>query len=287
MPVYHAALAAAPELAVARAAVEEIAWTYEMRGEAPERAAVLTVPVVVHVVAPVPDAVTDEQVASQIAVLSADFRRANRDLPRAPDAFEELAGDAQVEFALATRAPNGAPTTGITRKASSVDDWGTDDAIKRARTGGRDPWPTDRYLNIWVCPLGDVLGYAQFPGMPAATDGVVVNWIAFGTTGTARAPFDRGRTATHEVGHWLNLRHIWGDDGEGCSGSDFVSDTPNQGGPRYGDPEFPALSCGNEPYGDMFCNFMDYVDDAAMVMFTQGQVDRMHAALDGPRASFG
>ena len=139
-----------------------------------------------------------------------------------------------------------------------------------------------------MCQLGGgLLGYAQFPGGPAATDGVVILHSGFGTSGTAAAPFNLGRTATHEIGHWLNLRHIWGDDGTGCSGSDFVADTPNQGGPNYGTPTFPKVSCGNAPNGDMFMNYMDYVDDAAMVMFTAGQVTRMQASLDGLRSSIG
>ena len=116
---------------------------------------------------------------------------------------------------------------------------------------------------------------------------MVILHSAFGTTGTAAAPFDLGRTATHEIGHWLNLRHIWGDDGTGCSGDDFVADTPNAGGPNFGAPTFPHVSCNNGPNGDLFMNYMDYVDDVAMFMFTAGQVDRMQAALDGPRSSIG
>ena len=129
-----------------------------------------------------------------------------------------------------------------------------------------DAWPSAQYLNLWVCPLaGGLLGYAQFPGGPAATDGVVILHSAFGINGTAAAPFNLGRTATHEIGHWLNLNHIWGDDGTGCSGTDNVADTPNQGGPNYGAPTFPHLSCSNGPNGDLFVNYMDYVDDRAIV----------------------
>ena len=106
---------------------------------------------------------------------------------------------------------------------------------------------------------------------------------AFGTTGTVEAPFDLGRTATHEIGHWLNLRHIWGDDGDGCSGDDYVADTPNAGGANTGKPSFPHVTCDNGPSGDMFMNYMDYVDDDAMFMFTQGQAARMNATLAGPR----
>ena len=129
-----------------------------------------------------------------------------------------------------------------------------------------------------MCQLGGgLLGYAQFPGGPAATDGVVILHTAFGTTGTAAAPFNLGRTATHEIGHWLNLRHIWGDDGNGCTGDDFVADTPNAAGPNTGMPAFPHVTCGNGPNGDLFMNYMDYTDDAGMFMFTNGQVTRMQA----------
>jgi hypothetical protein len=112
---------------------------------------------------------------------------------------------------------------------------------------------------------------------------VVILNSAFGTTGTATAPFNLGRSATHEVGHWLNLHHIWGDT-EDCTGTDFVADTPNAQHPNFGKPTFPHVSCSNGPNGDMFMNYMDYVDDDSMVMFTAGQVVRMHAALEGPRA---
>jgi hypothetical protein len=139
-------------------------------------------------------------------------------------------------------------------------------------------------MNLWVCALsGGLLGYAQFPGGPVATDGVVINYRAFGTTGTAKAPFNKGRTATHEVGHYLNLRHIWGDTPD-CSGSDMVADTPNCAGPNYGAPRFPVVTCNNGPNGDMFMNYMDYVDDTVMVMFTTQQVLRMRTALETARA---
>jgi hypothetical protein len=157
--------------------------------------------------------------------------------------------------------------------------------VKSSATGGSDAWDRDRYLNMWVCSLGGgLLGYAQFPGGPAETDGVVIRTSAFGTQGTVADPFDLGRTATHEVGHFLNLRHIWGDT-EDCSGSDLVADTPRQRLPNNGKPAFPSISCENGPNGDMFMNYMDYVDDDAMFMFTSAQVARMRATLAGPRAS--
>jgi hypothetical protein len=163
------------------------------------------------------------------------------------------------------------------------DSFGTGDSVKTKAGGGTPPWATDRYLNLWVCNLGEgLLGYAQFPGGPARTDGVVILYTAFGTKGAAADPFNLGRTATHEVGHYLNLRHIWADSND-CSGSDQVSDTPRAQMPNYGKPDFPHISCNNGPNGDMFMDYMDYVDDAAMFMFTQGQAARMNATLAGPR----
>ena len=170
----------------------------------------------------------------------------NGDIGTVPTPFAPLADDARLEFELATTDPDGNPTNGITRTKTNKDSFDSDDFVKSSAGGGADPWPSDRYLNIWVCPRsGGLLGYAQFPGGPAATDGVVILHSAFGTTGTATAPFNLGRTTTHEVGHWLNLRHIWGDVGTGCFGSDFVADTPNQAGPNYGTPSFPRVTCGS------------------------------------------
>jgi hypothetical protein len=233
--------------------------------------------------------ISDEQVRSQIDVLNADFRARNTDVDKVPAPFAGKVGDALVEFCLATEDPDGRPSTGITRtrtrrRAFDGDIAALDEEIKVG--SGAAAWPAGRYLNLWVCTLGGgLLGYAQFPGGPADRDGVVVLNTAFGTTGSVEAPFDLGRTATHEVGHWLNLLHIWGDDDLGCRGSDNVADTPNQAGSNGGCPEFPQVSCRNGPHGDMFMNYMDYTDDACMVLFTRGQVARMNAALDGPRAS--
>lgn len=262
------------------------------------RTEVLRIPVVVHVLYHRDiENISDAQIKSQIAVLNADFRMRNTDIDRVPAVFRERIGDARVEFALAVRDPNGNPTTGITRTFTSIKEFiapipppadptpQLDAQIKRSEHG-KAAWPASDYLNLWVCNLGDsLLGYAQFPGGPAATDGVVIRYEAFGTIGAAAAPYNLGRTATHEIGHWLNLLHIWGDDGDGCNGSDNVSDTPNQAGSNGGKPTFPSPSCNNGPDGDMFMNFMDYVDDDTMQMFTKGQVRRMDATILGPRKS--
>jgi hypothetical protein len=244
----------------------------------------LTIPVVVHVVYKKPaENISDAQVKSQIAVLNKDFRATNPDKSKVPPVWKSLVADTNVQFALAKKDPKGKATTGITRTQTTRDSFGTGNAVKKSTQGGANAWPTDRYLNIWVCNLAEsLLGYAQFPGGPAATDGVVILYTAFGTSGAAAAPFNLGRTATHEVGHWLNLRHIWGDRND-CGGTDFCTDTPNQQLPNTGKPTFPHMTCNNGPNGDMFMNYMDYVDDDAMFMFTATQVARMNATLAGPR----
>ncbi|WP_347469442.1 zinc metalloprotease [Burkholderia stagnalis] len=261
-----------------------------MRGLAvASRTGVTQIPVVVHVVYNTNvQNISDAQVQSQIDVLNRDYRKKNADIGSVPAAFLPLAADCRIQFVLASTDPSGGATNGITRTQTNVTGFTDDDKVKAASTGGADAWPATQYLNLWVCQLdGGLLGYAQFPGGAATTDGVVILHSAFGTVGTAAAPFNLGRTASHEIGHWLNLRHIWGDDGNGCNGSDFVNDTPNQAGPNYGTPAFPHVTCSNGPNGDMFMNYMDYVDDAAMFMFTAGQVQRMQACLDGDRSSIG
>jgi hypothetical protein len=288
MEVHEYLLRNQPGYREARDAIETYAWR-AMWSPMVGRTGCTKIPVVVHVVyRTAAENISDAQIKSQIEVLNADYRAKNADVSTVPAPFHPLVGDARLQFELATADPSGNPTNGIIRKSTTVAGFTQNNAVKAASSGGSDPWPADRYLNIWVCQLGGgLLGYAQFPGGPAATDGVVILHSAFGTTGTATAPFNLGRSATHEIGHWLNLRHIWGDDGGGCSGDDFVADTPNQGGEHYGTPAFPQVSCGNGPNGDMFMNYMDYVDDSAMVMFTAGQVTRMQAALDTARSTIG
>ncbi len=239
---------------------------------------VITIPVVVHIVYRTSaENLSDAQVQSQIAVLNEDFRRLNANAANTPSLFQSVAADAEIQFCLATRDPLGNSTNGITRTQTTKTSFSvyTDD-VKYSSQGGKDAWPTDQYLNIWVCNLGsNILGYAQFPnGGPSATDGVVIDYRYFGRGGSAQAPFNGGRTATHEVGHWLNLRHIWGD---AQCGDDYVNDTPVQQGPNYGCPTFPKPSCSNT--SDMFMNYMDYTDDACMNLFTQGQKTRMRAVL--------
>jgi len=233
---------------------------------------VVTIPVVVHVIYQTDEQnISDAQILSQIEVLNKDFRRTNTD---ANDTWSQ-ATDTQIEFCMATNDPDGNETNGINRKFVDRSSWGTNDAMKNASQGGVDAWPTNAYLNIWVCNIGGgILGYAQFPGGDIATDGVVISPQFFGTTGTAQPPFNGGRTTTHEVGHWLNLRHIWGDGA--CRVDDFVSDTPESDAANFGCAT-GHVSCGTT---DMVQNYMDYSDDACMNLFTQGQKERMRALFD-------
>ncbi len=289
MEVHYRLLISDTRYADARVQIENHMFSVMSSRGFTGRSGVTVIPTVVHVVhGNDTENISDAQIQSQIDILNADFRKTNADVAGVPAVFAPLAADSRIEFELATTDPSGGATNGITRRRTTVSGFTHDDKVKSAAQGGTDAWPADKYLNIWVCQLGGgLLGYAQFPGGAAATDGVVCLHSAFGNTGTATAPFNKGRTATHEVGHWLDLRHIWGDDSAGCNGSDFVDDTPNCAGPNYGEPTFPVITCSNGPNGDMFMNYMDYTDDTAMFMFTGGQVTRMQATLDGVRSTLG
>ena len=246
---------------------------------------VITIPVVVHVVYyNSNENISDQQIFSQIDIINEDFRRLNADTINTPLAFQSVAVDTEIEFCLASEDPNGNTTTGITRTATSQSSFSTNDGVKYSSSGGVDAWNTSEYLNIWVCDLsGGLLGYAQFPGGTASSDGVVCDYAYFGNMGTATSPYDQGRTLTHEIGHWLNLRHIWGDS---FCGNDFCNDTPEHSGSNYGCPNFPSTSnCnGNGSSGDMFMNYMDYTDDACMNIFTNDQKTRMIAAINTSRS---
>ncbi|PHQ29675.1 zinc metalloprotease [Leeuwenhoekiella nanhaiensis] len=236
---------------------------------------VINIPVVVHVIySNSQENISDAQIASQIAVLNDDFNATNSDVSQVPSEFAGVVADSDINFTLAQ----------TIRVSSTRTSWGTRDEMKFSSNGGSDVVSPSTHLNIWVCNIGGgILGYAQFPGGPASTDGVVVGPQYFGSTGFVAAPFDEGRTTTHEVGHYLNLRHIWGDGR--CRQDDFVADTPSSDGPNYGCPSYPTVNCRSN---DMTMNYMDYVNDACMYMFSEGQKVRMRAlfASGGPRAAF-
>ena len=220
--------------------------------------------------------ISDARLAEQIAVLNKDFGATNSDVNKIPAEFASIAaGDTKVRFRLVK----------TVRKATSVRSWRTNDAMKKASTKGIDATDPTQYFNIWVVgDMSSILGYATFPESAGQwNDGVVLASKYTGVTG-ATAPYNLGRTATHEVGHYLNLRHIWGD---ATCGNDFVTDTPTQTGANYGKPTYPLYNtCGGVQRSVMFMNYMDYVDDAAMYMFSAGQKDRMQAvvAAGGARA---
>ena len=244
------------------------------------RRGLLTIPVVVHVVFRTDEQnISDGQIQSQIDVLNQDYRATNPDLNNVPEVWRPLATDAQLQFRIAD----------VTRTETDQGPFPTDDSVKFSATGGHDVVDPDTHINFWICELGDsLLGYAQFPGGPPATDGVVILHSAFGTEGTAAPPFDLGRTCTHELGHYLNLHHSFGDNPvPTCGDDDFIGDTPTQLAPNFGKPNFPSISCNNGPNGDMFMNYMDYVDDDHMFMFTAQQVLRMRTALAQERPNLG
>lgn len=245
------------------------------------------IPVVVHVLYNTPEQnVSDEQIFSQIKVLNDDYNLTNANFSSAtPSAFKPLAGIANIQFVLAKRDPNGKSTTGITRTSTASTQFLTDDKMKFKSSGGIEAWNNAKYLNIWVCNLTDALGYAYYPGGSSANDGLVIAFECFGTTGSAKAPFHLGRTATHEIGHYLNLQHIWGSTKD-CNGNDQVSDTPQQKEPNFNCRTFPYKVCpATSSDGEMYVNYMDYTPDDCMSMFSAGQVSRMTSALLNSRAS--
>ncbi len=238
---------------------------------------IIYIPVVVHLLYKTAvENISDAQVRSQIDALNKDFRRLNTDRANTPAAFLPVAADTRIQFCLAQVDPNGQKTNGIDRRYTNRDFFTTDDAMKFTASGGAASWNSNQYLNIWVVKLlGRSLAYATPPGASADKDGLVISYDVFGTVEKVRAVFNKGRTATHEIGHWLGLTHIWGD---AACGTDHVDDTPAQQSYNYGCPTFPKLSaCSPDSKGDMFMNYMDFSDDACMNLFTNGQARRMRA----------
>jgi hypothetical protein len=240
----------------------------------------ITIPVVVHVVHNQPvENITDVQIRSQIDALNADFSRTNNDFSKVPSVFAKVSANVNIRFELAKVDPMGRPTTGIIRRKSTRMMWTDDDKIKSIANGGSTTWDARSYLNIWVCnTVPGLTGYSTFPGADRTIDGIVVRYDAFGTTGKLMAPFNKGRTLTHEVGHWMGLKHLWGD--VQC-GDDGIQDTPKQRGGNSGDPIFPRVTaCNSSAEGEMFMNFMDFTNDASMGMFTEGQKRVMRSQFE-------
>jgi hypothetical protein len=258
-----------PEFRKRRAELETQTANFISKGGARLVNGVYEIPVVVNVLYRTSSQnVSSAQINSQITILNQDFGATNSDYNNVPSTFTNVrSGNTNIRFVLDS----------VRRKSTTKRSWSTNDDVKKTSRGGLDPLSPTTKMNMWVCNLSNgVLGYAQFPGGSSATDGVVILYTALGNTGAAAAPFNLGRTATHEVGHWLNLRHIWGD---ATCGSDFVDDTPVHNTSNVGCPAVGHTStCTGNPI-EMWMNYMDYTDDACMYMFSIGQKDRMLATF--------
>jgi hypothetical protein len=267
-----------------------------------------TIPVIVHIIhggenVGVMPNISQEQINSQILSLNADFAGNGFNVNNLPSGFFNDKADCHITFAMAQLDPHGEALQEAGIERINWHDLGPgnnpltafnspafqkffDDSIKP-----KTIWDPRFYFNIWVSDVKstvDLLGYATFPIGTGLTgiyngngemldDGVWIWVSSFGTTGSLHPQYNKGRTATHEIGHWLGLRHLWGD--VNC-GEDYCSDTPKQQTSNLNCPSFPQTSCDNEPNGEMFMNFMDYCDDPCLYMFTWDQMQRMHTALD-------
>jgi hypothetical protein len=280
-------------------------------GENQRLNAIVTIPIVFHIVLPNPYIVTDADIQAQVNRLNLDYSGLNPDSANVPAQFQAVRGHSQIRFCLAQRTPAGLPTSGIERRSSgTLYTAGNPDPIKVAASGGLAAWDFTQYFNVWVGTGGGLLGYATFPGTSTADQqGVVTDVI-----GTAANPcyvdpaYNMGRTLTHEAGHYFGLLHIWGDEG-GCTNSDFrniggscvisdptlagsttdqtIGDTPNQGDQNFGCPSGNLTnSCSANPPGDMYQNYMDYTDDACMTMFTIKQAERMEWVVANCRSGY-
>ena len=251
------------------------------------------IPVVFHIVDQNPDNITDIDIELQMAILNQDYEGLNDDSTNAVG-FYPVRGHSKIRFTLAKRSPDGCDTNGITRTVSNLTiTKATVSKIKYTSQGGHDAWDSYNchYLNIWVGkfvaePDGDILlGIATFPDRaePLAEQGVVIGSSTFSLAGNA---FTEGRTLVHEIGHYFNLRHIWGDE-NACAADDGIDDTPLQARSTSGNPAAPVLDiCTTVAPGINFQNFMDYTNDQGLTMFTKKQVLRMVACMDIPERAF-
>ncbi|WP_229217238.1 M43 family zinc metalloprotease [Dyadobacter luteus] len=253
----------------------------------------VTIPVVFHIVMRRPTSVTDSQILAQLDTVNRDYAGLNQSNARILAAFRDVYGSSGIEFCLAQRTPDDQPTTGIVRYTTTqtgfTDVTGIQSgSVKHASTGGADSWDPTRYLNIWVCDFtNNLLGYATFPNTGRADEqGVVINQRSL--PGGSAASYNYGKTLTHELGHFFNLYHIWGDDNGSCAGTDYIDDTPNQGKETEGLPTGIVTDyCSPSAPGIMYQNYMDYTYDAGLLMFTKLQVARMEAAFSTYRSSLG
>lgn len=264
--------------------------------------AVVTIPVVVHVLYKNPSQnITDAQIQSQLRILNEDFRKLNADFNSVvPAAFKPFAADMEIAFCLATKDPSGATTTGVVRK-SVASNFNFDNNYFNSAQGGDNAWDTTKYLNIWVGAFTnqDLLGWAYPPAAAGyGNDGLCITLYAFGDTGTVfntpfgpNWPYTKGRTGTHEIGHYFGLNHIWGSSNNATvcgspDNNDGAADTPATNKPYFGVPIYPnnLNTCTTTPNGAMFMNYMDYCDDVTLAMFTADQKTIAQNALSNQRA---
>lgn len=290
----------------------EDAFNRAKENQSGDRATLYTIPVVVHIVyEDAAENLDDSVIFNQIQRLNEDFRRLNADTVNTRNDFLTIVGDSEIEFELATVDPDGNPTTGITRTSTTVGSFLAvggfpAEGVKSTADGGIDPWNQADYLNIWVCDMSlfgtpSILGYAtppnNLPHWPAGSsdnmsDGVVIQYQAFGANNpnildAGGGPIDvQGRTLVHEVGHYLGLRHIWGDGG--CTEEDGIDDTPNAADQANQTCNFSSNTCtdnigtlGDLP--DMVENYMDYSTEVCQNSFTLGQIDMMRSIIENYR----
>lgn len=234
-----------------------------------------TIPVVIHVVYNTPEQnISEEQIKSQITILNQDFSRTNKDKNQTPSPFLPSAANTGIQFCLVK----------VIRTQTNVTEFNDNDDVKSCSTGGSAALDTTKYMNVWVCPLGNrLLGYAEFPETSISpTYGVVINYACFGNLGTARKPYNLGRTLTHEMAHCLGIYHIFSESNtDSCAKTDHCYDIPSQSSPSAGCPRFPKMDdCSMTAPGTMFMNYMDYSNDACMNIFTKDQARRMNAVLN-------
>jgi hypothetical protein len=278
---------------------------------------VMVLPVVFHVVYHDADQnIPDSVIYSQLEVLNEDYRRLNADAANTRDMFLPFAADTELEFQLASADSNGNPTNGITRTYSDSTGFDFDvfsadltlDEVKHSSSGGIDAWDPEHYINIWVCNVepslfGQIFGLSYPPagldnwpdGSSAPTEGdqgIIVHYTTVGRN-NPQADDDgltdnnMGRTLTHEMGHYLGLRHTWGDEflTDICSEDDGINDTPLCGSGDQYVCNFSANTCTELgiDFPDMLENYMDYTRDECYNMFTQEQKSLMHYALENLR----
>ena len=238
----------------------------------------IIIPVVVHIVKTTTDEViNDETIFSQIDILNRDFNAHNADLNKVPTEFKKHIATSSIRFCLTHKDTNGNATTGILRVSTKVHVIGLKDSLFDTKTGGSTAWNPDKFLNIWVANTGDfITGIGSYPNLvPPYKSGIIVHPRYFGKNKTSK--FGLGRVAVHEVGHYLGLYHIWGKTNDTlCETGDEVADTPPQLYAHSECPSYPQYSCGQS---SMFMNTMDYVNDPCMLMFTEGQMQRMLATI--------